>query len=329
MGTALPEMFFFDVREKELVELVLDAVGRNSEQALALVGALEWLGRVALAVNDCPALTPSEREQASAGADALVAELSVSSGADLELRFPTKAVLGQAYLVAKINFIKSMEAAALAAGAPVQLLGRLRFELGQSIYSRLAEEVFIALVTDPATPRPTRLGAGRALLRIWDNRLLAEIDDFAPLLESAWEARNRIVPVLGTMVGSHELFRLFQELRDDRFLDHFGADDIGEEQTEAFEEFLFGLAHEEIERLRAYLAGEHRCALSPEEAARILGWDGLSARRALEGPEGLYASYKRRKLKASYRVMTGAHGPKHTAEEYVMLSVLQRPSTGD
>jgi hypothetical protein len=322
-------MFFFDAREKELVELVLEVIGPDSGPAVALVHALEWLGRVAGAVVDCPALTRSDHEQQTAEVDALGEELAAAADADLELKVPTKAVVGQAYLVAKINFIKAMESAAATAGAPRALMTRLRFELGQSIYSRMAEEIFFALVIDPASPRSTRGGAVRALLRIWDNRLLAEIDDFAPLLESAWEARNRVVPVLGTMVGSHELFRLFQEVRDDRFLDHFGKDDVGEEQTEAFEEFLFGLAHEDIERLRDYLVAEHRCAVSSEEAARILGWDGLPARRTADGPEALYASYKRRKLKASHRALTGAHGPKHTAEEFVMLSFLQRSGAVD
>jgi hypothetical protein len=152
-----------------------------------------------------------------------------------------------------------------------------------------------------------------------------EIDDFAPHLEAAWEARNKVRPVLGTMLGSHEVFRLFQEARDDRFIDFFNGDDVPLEQTEAFEEFLFGLAHEEIERLRSYLAERHLAALSSEEAARVLGGDGVGASLG-DGPEALYTSYRRRKVKATYRCMMGVHGPKHTAEEYVMLSFLMRTS---
>ncbi len=159
--------------------------------------------------------------------------------------------------------------------------------------------------------------------RIWESRLLTEVDDFAPHLEAAWEARNKVRPVLGTMLGSHELFRLFQEARDDRFLDYFTGDALAEEQTEAFEEFLFDLTYEEISRLRTHMREHGQAAVSLADAARILGKDSLVMSHD-EGPEALYASYKNRKIKATYRALTAAHGPKHTAEEYVMMAFLSR-----
>lgn len=321
-------MFFFDAREKELVELVVRAVGESSDRAAAILRGLDWLGRAAALVVDCPPLTRPDQQQASASVDALADHLCSLALEVAELGLPTKAVVGQAYLVAKINFIKALESALLAAGGSPELLARTRFEIGQSVYSRLAEELFIAIITDRALPRPVKDRAGRFLHRIWDQRLLLEIDDFAPYLEAAWEARNKVRPVLGTMLGSHEVFRLFQEAKDDRFIDFFNGDDVSLEQTEAFEEFLFGLAHEEIARLRAYLTERRLAAVSFDEAARILGGDGVGMSLG-DGPEALYTSYRRRKVKATYRCMMGVHGPKHTAEEYVMLSYLQRSSARD
>src|SRR5262249_38153784 len=276
-------------------------------------------------VVDCPPLTRPDHHEANASIEALNDHLCSVAQEVAELALPTKAVVGQAYLVAKINFMKSLESALLAVGAAPELIARTRFEIGQSVYSRLAEELFIAIITDRALSKPVKSSAGRFLHRIWEQRLLIEIDDFAPYLEAAWEARNKVRPVLGTMLGSHEIFRLFQEAKDDRFIDFFNGDDVPLEQTEAFEEFLFGLAHEEIARLRAYLVERHLSAVTPEEAAGILGGDGVSSSLG-DGPEALYTSYRRRKVKAAYRCMTGAHGPKHTAEEYVMLSFLQRTS---
>jgi hypothetical protein len=302
----MTELSFLDAREQELVGLVLDVAG--AADGAALRAHLDWVGRLARLVVDCPVRAGYRLEAATE--------------TDFELHAPPRAVLGQAYLVAKIDLLRRMEA--LAADVP-ELRARARFELGQSIYSRLAEELFIAIVTDPGTPARAR-ARGRALLeRIWEHRLLDEIDDFAPDLEAAWEARNEVKPVLGTMLGSQELFRLFQRARDERFLDYFGGDDVAPEQTWAFEEFLFGLAHEEIARLRAHLAERRLPVVSPAEATRILGRD-VDERG--HGPEELYASYKRRKLKASYRALTGAPGPKHTAEEYVMLAFLGREITG-
>ncbi len=309
MAAALPEMAFFDAREQELVRLVCAAVG--ADQAAALARSVDWLGRIAQLVVECPTLTARD-------AGNVIDHLATVADYEFELHEPTRAVLGQAYLLAKINFFKSLEA--LVPGVPA-LAARARFELGQSVYSRLAEELFIAIVTDPTTERAVKERAGAFLQHIWDHRLLHEIDDFAPQLEAAWEARNKVRPVLGTMLGSHELCRLFQEARDERFLDYFGDDDISDEQREAFEEFLFGLAHEEIAHLRAYLAEHGQAVVAPEEAARILEREPSAHD---EGPEALYASYKRRKSKANYRALAGAHGPKHTAEEFVMIELLRR-----
>ena len=40
------------------------------------------------------------------------------------------------------------------------------------------------------------------------------------------------------------------------------------------------------------------------------------------GPQALYTSYKKRKIKAHYRSLTGAPGPRKTAEEFVMTAFL-------
>ncbi len=323
----LPDMPFLDDRERELVESVLAAIGAASpDRADALARSLEWLGRGAGLVAACPALTPCDRQQAAASIDGLIDMLSGVSEHDFELHVPTKAVLGQAYLVAKINFLRALESGLEATAAPADLLARVRVELGQSIYTRLGEDLIIAIVTDRANARPVRRRAGGLLCRIWEQRMHTEIDDFAPVLEAAWEARNKVKPVLGTMLGSHEIFRLFQEARDERFLDYFVDADVSPEHAQAFEEFLFGLAHEDIVRLRAHLAARKQAAISRDEAGRVLGRDGVGDDGPDEGPVALFASYKRRKLKAGYRLLTGAPGPKHTAEEYVMLSFLERPT---
>jgi hypothetical protein len=310
-------MFFFDGDEQDLVASVLVLVGPDAQTAL--VASLAWLARVAREVIHCPPWA----SPASSDAAALVDHLGTVSDHDVGLHIPTKAVLGQAYLVAKINFIKELTSVARRAGLPADVISRCEFELGQSIYSRLAEELFLSIVVDGSTPPRVVQAAARLLHQIWESRLLTEVDDFAPLLEAAWEARNQVRPVLGTMLGSHEIFRLFQAARDDRFLDHFSDDDISPEQTEAFEEFLFDLSYEEIARLRAHMHEHHQAAVSVDDATAILGRAPVLA-AAETGPGAVYASYKNRKVKATYRALTGAHGPKHTAEEYVMLAYLSR-----
>src|SRR5215470_16961843 len=100
-----------------------------------LVRSLDWLGRCAALVVGCPTLTLCDSQHAAASIDGILAHLSRVSDYDFALHCPTKAVLGQAYLVAKINFIRAMMSALVAVGGAPELMARLRAELGQSIYS--------------------------------------------------------------------------------------------------------------------------------------------------------------------------------------------------
>ena len=42
------------------------------------------------------------------------------------------------------------------------------------------------------------------------------------------------------------------------------------------------------------------------------------------GPQAFYSSYKKRRMRAAYRLLTATEGPKKTAEEYVMTAFLLR-----
>jgi hypothetical protein len=326
-----PDWFFFDARERDIVAAALDVVAAGSpEQGEQLLADLDRLAHAAEVVRKSPSIQRSwsAARRARGAGEALVEALCKVPDYDLDLHIPTKAVLGQAYLVAKINFFKALGYSLELAPGADDLRERLAFELGQSIYTKLGEELFVSIVTDAGGARDVKLSAARSLFRIWEDRLLAEIDDFAPVLEAAWEARDKVRPVLGAMRGAHEIFALLREAKDGRFLDYFGGDDVPEEQLMALEEFLFGLSHEEIERLRRHLSEQHAAVVSPEEARGVLGRRPESWGPADGGPQALYTSYKRRRVKAHYRALTGAAGPKKTAEEYVMIEFLRRGVAG-
>ncbi len=326
MGEVDREGLFFDAAERALVERALEAVRRaDPEQHALLEGALSRLARTAGLIRDSPAIAASRGARGGSG-ESLIELLCRVPDYDLDLHVPTKAVLGQAYLVAKINFWKALGYALdplSPADAPVALSQQLAHELGQSIYTKLAEEVFVSIVTDPTAEARVKTGAASFLFRIWEERLLIEVDDFAPVLESAWEARSKLVPVLGTLLGTHELLRLFHEARDHRFLDYFVEDEVEAEQLLAFEEFLFGISHEEITRLRRHMADAGQSCVSVDEARGLLGRARSSWMPERNGAQALYTSYKQRRVKAAYRALTGVRGPRKTAEEYVMIAFLR------
>lgn len=328
--------FFFDAAERDVVARALAAIGAAiPERRAVLEGVLSRLRRMAELVRDSPSLTSSwsGHPGRAFSAESLVEVLCHVPDYDLDLHIPTKAVIGQAYLIAKINFLKAL-LHALDAAAPVVAPGELRqkleVEIGQSIYTKLAEELFVSIVTASDTPVKVKSGAAQFLFRVWEERLIVEVDDFAPVLEATWQARSRLLPVLGTMLGTHEVFRLFQEARDHRFLDYFGEDDVEEEQLLAFEEFLFGLSHEDIARIRAHMTDLGRSCVSLHDARTLLGSTEAVWMPELGGPQALYSSYKKRRVNAAHRALTGARGPKKTAEEYVLISFLHAgalPST--
>lgn len=317
--------FFLDAPERELVAQALGLVQReHSARHAVLEGALGRLAKLAELIRDSPSLAASWPSDAgsSFSIESLIETLCRVEAHDLDLYVPTKAILGQAYLIAKINFLKALNYALQAASAPPELLARAEREIAQSIYTKLAEELFTAIVTDRDAGRRVKVGAAQFLFHIWEERLLTEVDDFAPLLESAWQARSKLLPILGTLLGTHEVFRLFQEARDKQLFDYFGGDDVQEDELLAFEEFVFGLSHEELQRLREHMTQEGRATITVDEARTLLGGTVTRSAPIGGGAQALYSSYKVRRMNATHRASTGAHGPKKTAEEYVMIAYL-------
>jgi hypothetical protein len=322
---ARAELDFLDQSERELIGEALESIERaDPHEAELLRDHLERLGRAADLVERSPPILGSwEARRVSKGnGETLLELLCAVPDWDLDLHVPVRVVFGQAYLIAKINFLKAIRYGLEAVNGSEQLLARTEDELGQSIYSKLAEELFISIATDTRGERAVKVAATRSLFRIWEERLKSEIDDFAPVLESVWHARNKLRPVIGTTLGTSEFFRLLHDCSDTRFLEYF-EEDVPEEQLQAFEEFLFGLSYEQISNLRARMRAENTSAVSREEAAqsRPASWAPRDA-----GPQALYTSYKKRRVKAQYRVLTSTPGPRKTAEEFVMTAFLMRES---
>jgi hypothetical protein len=324
------DWYFFDAAERALVERAFAAVDRaNAEQAGLLTANLTRLHGLAELLTESPSIASSWRARGGKGSadESLIELLCRVPEYDIDLHLPTKALLGQTYLIAKINFLKGLGYALESLDTPPELSQRIEYEVGQSIYSKLAEELFVSIVTSPDAPRDAKAGAARFLFRIWDERLLVEVDDFAPLLDQVWQARTKVLPVLGTMLGTHEVFQLVRETSDSRFLDYFTSDGVAEEQVFAFEEFLFGLSFEDIKKLREHLSVEGKACVTIEEARALLTSQRGSWRPEAGAAQSLYTSYKKRRVKALYRALTGAAGPKKTAEEYVMIAFVQGGAT--
>src|SRR5204862_4811237 len=110
----------------------------------------------------------------------LMDHLCTLDGLSGDLALPLKATLSRTYLLTKINFLRGFVKATAAIHdipATVRMTHELREELAQSIYTLLAEELFLALLRKPDVARRTKQRAADQLITVWDDAAL-EIDDF-------------------------------------------------------------------------------------------------------------------------------------------------------
>ncbi len=326
-----PELF--DAAEAALISDTMVALSAHQPKDAALLSRqIQQLQVLNQTVFDSPSLSaPQTLGGETRSPQGLVMHLTRSDGLTGDLDLPIKATLQRTYLLAKIQllrgFVISVEALCRAQEKYAPLAEGLREELAQSIYTQMAEDLLLALLRKPKVEIPTKRRAARQLIQIWNNATV-EIDDFCPLLESAWHARNRVNPGLGCLLGTTEYFRLVAEDCSDDFLDFFARDGVSEAENQAFAEFLFGLTWEELESLRSEMKRQGIEAADETWAAKVLG-------RAIEhdcddchtiDPIALYRSYTRRQLAADYRILAGTEGPRRTAEAYLMIYLLNNES---
>lgn len=320
------EWFFFSPPERWTVSEALARLATTHPERRASVAAeLDRLARLAELVRESLPIAeswPAHRRRV-VPSQGLVDLLCRVPEYDFDLHIPNKALLGQSFLVVKVNFFKTIDNALADVAGAEHVRQRAEEEVGRAIYLKMVEELFISILTERYGDRKNKARAADYLFRIWENRLTAAADEFVPMLEAAWEARTKVTPVYGTMLGTAEVLSLFRQSKDDRFLDFFGRDDVDDEQLQAFEEFIFGLSYEHIQALRSRTVEKKSGIVSEDDAIEVLSdTSGLWVFEGF-GAAGQYSSYKRRQVKARYRVLTRAPGPKRAAEEYVVIALMQ------
>jgi hypothetical protein len=318
-----------DRHETELVEQAMAAVAAHSPaDALVLQGLVAELKATSdLLDRQRPLRRPTALGGETRDESTLIEHLCTIDGLSGDLVLPLKATQSRTYLLTKINFLRGFVKATSVLSdvtGSARMTHDLREELAQSIYTLLAEELFLALLRKPDVSRRTKQRAADQLITVWDDAAL-EIDDFAPLLESAWHARNRINSAYGTLLGATETFRLVTEDCSPEVLEFFGREGMSADESAAFEEFLFNMTSEELATLRRAMQQQHLSAASPAWAAEVLGRQIEELEHSHEiDPMALYRSYQRRQLAADFRLMSNAPGPRRTAEGYLMVYLLEQ-----
>ena len=297
--------------------------GSEVQQAFAM--ALKSLPGVAEAILACPNVLEHQhlgtRERS---AESLIDALCIAENSSIEFVMPTGAILGRAFVLAKLNFLKALGYILDQAGPKAEgRAGIVREMIGDTIFSKLAEELLTAAISNPHNHAELKRAAAQRLLSMWNNRLQVPVGEFPPVLLSAWKARLKVRATFGTLMGVNELFSFVQNESESLFVSHFVREHVTTDERDAFQEFLFGLSYEDLERVRSYMREEKIQVISPNQVRELLADRNLACSIGETNPEQIYGSYCRRRLRADYRAMSGVPGPKKTAEGYIMETLLR------
>jgi len=299
----------------------------------ALETGITGLGNIAEAIRSYPSL----REKRVLGGkersmQTLIDGLVKGGEHAFEWNLPTKAVLSRAFGIAKVNFLTSLRYVVEACQAEEvpSLLEAVAAGVEEAVYTRLAEELLGSLITTTATEPDLKRLAAQRLVELWEGRLALTMDELAPVLRTAWKARTRAVRVFGTLLGTAEILQMLFADCDSSFVEFFSRREVTPEEQQAFEEFLFDIPFESLQKVRYRMLEDRVAVVDRSRVESYLALAPGALRPTVGDPKELYVSFRHRRVRAQYRVATGAPGPRRTAEGYLMEAILRRqlPAAG-
>lgn len=297
----------------------------KSKELNILLNNEEALQDLALAISKYPSIFGTQSlGRESRSVDTLVDNLQFHDVMDLLLHVPTKALLGKSFSIAKINFFYMIYYITQEHVQVDSLLDLIMDAISSSVFTIMAEEVFLAILLDRKIAKHIKNNAGYLLVNIWEYRIDHGVTEFAPVLNKIWQTRKELKPAYGTMLGISELLRM-AENNSTIWMNYLQHDELSDDEVSALMEFLLGLTYEEMKMLRNNMERTGKSCLDENEMDIILGERKIYPEYRYDDPRELFKSYRHRHKNASFRFRAGLEGPKKTLEEYIMCYLLSRP----
>lgn len=224
---------------------------------------------------------------------------------------PTKVVAMRSFLVAKYHAFSLLSY--LSAGRE-DYHAAVRTVIFSAISTLMAEAVYFSCLEEQSFSSKTKASIADDLIALWDSGVdLRGIRHFSAL-SSLWQAREAAPPSFGTMNGNTELLRITMDMEEDwrEFLVHESS---VEETRWALEEFLFGLAWEEIQQVREKLSSKGINAVGYDEIRSYLDSKPSYSVVDKREPRAFYDFFIERREECIHRKKITAPGPKNTLEE--------------
>ncbi|MBN1501193.1 MAG: hypothetical protein JW982_13610 [Spirochaetes bacterium] len=318
------ELVVFNDDESNLIFKCLAEVEKrnNSEAAERIKNNINALIELARAISQYPSiLKKSNLFGEEQSAETLIEMLCQQEDIDQTMHIPTKAMLGKGFLVAKINFFRMIEFIASRTPELRDESVMIHEDITAIIFTIMSEDVFLSIIEDKKLPETIRNRAAFLLANIWEYRLNYNVKDFAPILNSIWEGRKKLIPVFGTLLGTSELMMMSFDI-DKKWLEFLNDKSDDKEVFQALEEFLFTLTFEELENLRKKMTELRLTSVKKEEIQNITGKKQMYAEFNHSDTREMYRFFRDRKHNAHFRQRAEIPGPKKTIEEYIMCHIL-------
>jgi len=241
----------------------------------------------------------------------LVESLFAFSSSSLLLRIPTKIVAMRSFLVAKFHAFSLLATLTVDREDLHDDVRKIVFSV---ISTLIAEAVYFSCLDDPNFSCDTKASLAVDLIELWDSGIDTRGLRHISALSSLWIARNSSPPNFGTMDGNTELIRLTMDLDED--WREFLMEESDNDHTRwALEEFLFGLAWEEIQKIRTHLALCGIDSVGLEGIRHYLDSDPAFFGVDEGDPRTFYDFFIERRDACNFRKRLAAPGPRHTLEE--------------
>jgi hypothetical protein len=322
------ELSIFSEIEESLIDKIVEFLdGKYSALSTLILNQKSDLELLASVVQRSPGLTRDLKifgENRSR--ETLIKKIS-GNGIDQVVNLPTRVILGYGFTISNLHFWGFLVKLTYKFSELTPLKSQVEEAYSDVLFTLMAEELYKSQLSRMTTDDHISKFIANELIQLWENRFKYQTELFAPFIRELWEARQKIVPVLGTLAGVMELMRLnflLSPLWNDFLHWYFTTSNA---QGESLEEFLFDLRSEEIRLLRNYMKENQISAVDRIKGTEIIvkllnespqmlrdRKDRYNKPQALQ----LYQSFLRRRNDGILRQQKNEKGPTQTLEEYFL-----------
>ena len=319
------EIVVFTTYQQQLIEELKNALAAvDTEHLDRLNDRIDKVTSLAKAISLFPSLLARATTTTSIRTPTGLAEdlVNHTESGDSMLHLPSKAILGKGFLVAKIHTFHSMtKLAKNNANMSENDVQKYYDEAISMMFNLMAEDVYVNLMKDREIPIELRRELANSLLILWEHRSDQTISDIAPVLQAVWAARRSLAPTFGTMMGATELLMLTFQL-DDQWAAFIKEKLVELDVTQAMEEFLFGISHEQILKLKAILRDRGVKSIDRDEVSTYLN-ERVKTDVNMDYRD-FYMLYTIRRDNARTRRRLHLEGPKNTLEDHFIRFVMEK-----